>query len=149
MPPPARRRRVPRWAFGCLAAALLFCIVAAVGIALLIRAGTSQIQAATDTVGNYYEAVEAKDYTRAHSYLSSPVRSTIDPSTLQLYWDARAVDFGAPDRFDVDNTDVSAETGRGAVATITGTLHSNTGKSEAKTHVLVKEGDSWKLSVAP
>ncbi len=135
---------------------LLLCCIAALVlspvIGRVISGATRSVGEAQNTATSYFEAIKAHDWARAQAYLSSSLRSTTTPSSLETTWMRREAANGAIDRFEVTNTQIGSFSGPGGnrtTTTITGTLHYRTGVSEPKVVNLVKEGNNWKLSALP
>lgn len=151
--PPSRSRRFAPWVIGCLGAAALVCIALIVLGAIfgprLIRGSVEAFRESGAAVTGYYDAVEAHDWQRAHSYLDSRLRSQTSVEELQADWERREAAYGAVDRFNITGTNVRTSTGVGTTATINGTLHYKTGHTEPKVIALRKDGDDWRLTSLP
>lgn len=152
-PTPPKKSNTVWWVLGgglvgllALCACIGLFSVGAIGgsVVALFRATAGPRDATTA----YYEAVAARDYATAQSYLNSPLRSTITPRALEATWKLREAASGPVVTFDISGTNISTTNGN-TTATVTGTLRYTSGASEPKTVTLVKEGDDWRISSAP
>ncbi len=144
------------WIGGGAAGLLLLCCLVTIALIPAIRrtvSGVAQsVGEAQNTATGYFEAIEAHDWATAQTYLSSSLRSTTTPASLETVWTRREAANGAIDRFEATNTNIRTFRGTGGnqtTATVTGTLHYRTGVSEPKVVTLVNEGNDWKLSALP
>jgi hypothetical protein len=137
---------------GVGAAVLLVCCIGAVIAGVLISRGVGglagNIAGAQNRADDYFAAIQAHDWNRAHSYLDRQTQSSTSTAALQRTWTARESANGRITGFSADNTNVNTSNGR-TTGTVTGTLRYDTGTTETRTVLLVKEGDAWKLTALP
>jgi len=142
-PPPQRNNRRWLWIGGGIAGVLLLCCV---GVAALF--GTTLFKATAgprDATNGYFNAVKARDYATARTYLSASLGTATTAASLQATWSQREGRHGAVTGFSINSTDVQYS----GTATVGGTLKYANGGTEAKTLTLVKENGAWKLTTLP
>lgn len=151
-PPPPQRSKRGWWIGGGIAVVLLCCCIAGLFAFTLgprlVRSTAGNITGARDATTGYYDAVRDHNWSKAHSYLSNSLGSSMTPSALQTLWTAQEFSKGRVTSFSVTNTNVSSNNGR-TTAIVTGTVHYDKGSSETKTVNLVKEGADWRLANLP
>jgi hypothetical protein len=152
-PPPQRPRSNLPWVIGgVVGVLLLLCCIVAVVAGVLISRGVGglagNIVAAQNRADDYFAAIQARDWNRAYGYLDRQTQSGTSTAALQRTWTARETANGRIVGFTATNTNVNTNNGR-TTATIIGTLRYDSGTSETKTILMVKEGDEWKLSALP
>lgn len=158
-PPSAAHRPLPhksknlRWIIGGGAFSLLaLCCVGASVVAVLLSRGlyvaARETPGARDATTDYFSAIAAHDWARAHSYLSASLRSTTSPAELQAMWTQREAANGKIIDFRIDNISVMSTTS-GETAVVTGMLSYGNGFADPKIVRLIKEDGDWKFSMLP
>jgi hypothetical protein len=144
---------LPGWALALLGLLGLLCVsIAILGTVFgpgLVRRGVEATRAVGAPVTGYYDAVKAKDWRRAHTYLSRELGGENSPQELEAAWRRRSAAYGDMDSFDIEGTQVRTATGSGTTATVSGTLRYEGGQEERKILTLTREGGEWKLTTLP